>query len=345
VTDKKSDTWMPFYVGDYLRATNRLTAEQHGAYLLLILDQWTNGPLPNNDGVLAQIARMTPAAWRKAKPALIGYFKVKDGQLVQKRVEQERERASTITEKRSQSGKAGAAGKWGEAVGKNGRALRSERMAEARRKGTHTAEEWASLVAFCGGSCVRCGSDERIVKDHITPIYQGGSDAIDNLQPLCGRCNSSKGPDATDLRPSGWQNALRTPDKCLTTAAENASQAPAPSQPPSSKPPKSSLTALRATDCFNEVCIAADWRAANDTQRQNGISIIAGWLALGCTLELILDGIARARKRDPSPTRTLKRFDSTIRGMRRDQLGGELPVTGAEVDALRAGAAKRLATG
>jgi hypothetical protein len=118
---------------------------------------------------------------------------------------------------------------------------------------------------------------------------------------------------------------------------------PEPSPTVNVKSPKPEPT--RATDCFNEVCIAADWRAANDTQRQNGISIIAGWLALGCTLELILDGIARARKRDPSPTRTLKRFDSTIRGMRRDQLGGELPVTSDEVDALRTGVAKKLATG
>jgi hypothetical protein len=81
---------------------------------------------------------------------------------------------------------------------------------------------------------------------------------------------------------------------------------------------------------FEYVCRAADWRAANDTQRQNGISIINGWLALGCTLELILSAIAKARKRDASPTKSLKRFDSTVRGMRLDQLGGGLPVTSAD---------------
>jgi hypothetical protein len=61
---------------------------------------------------------------------------------------------------------------------------------------------------------------------------------------------------------------------------------------------------------------------------------LAGWLALGCTLELILDSIAQARKRDPAPTRSLKRFDSTIRGKRSDQLGGELPVSRSEVSAI-----------
>jgi uncharacterized protein YdaU (DUF1376 family) len=70
-----SDTWMPLYVGDYLSATTRLTTEQHGAYFLLLLDYWKSGPPPNDDAVLAQIARMSPAAWRKAKPALIlGFF-------------------------------------------------------------------------------------------------------------------------------------------------------------------------------------------------------------------------------------------------------------------------------
>lgn len=343
MTEKKSDTWMPFYVGDYLSATSRLTTEQHGAYFLILIDYWKNGPPPNDDVVLAQIARLPVASWRKARPALIAFFDIRDGHLIQKRVEKERAKASGITGERSKAGKAGAAGKWGAAAGKDGRVLRSERLAEARRKGTHTAEEWAALVAFCGGSCVRCGSSERIVKDHITPIYQGGSDAIDNLQPLCGSCNSSKGPDATDLRPDGWQNAFQTPGKCLTNGAGNASLTPAPSQPPSSSKSQTLENGPppRASDCFNEVCLAADWGAQTDTQRQVNLSVVEGWLALGCSLDLILDGIARARKRDPAPTRSLKRFDSTIRGMRRDQIG-ELPVTEGDVRQQIEGLSKRM---
>lgn len=104
-----ADTWMPFYVGDYLSATGRLTTEQHGAYLLILLDYWKNGPPPNDDAVLAPLARMTPAAWRKAKPALIGFFEIADGKLIQKRIEAERERAADNVEKRSKAGKASAA--------------------------------------------------------------------------------------------------------------------------------------------------------------------------------------------------------------------------------------------
>lgn len=74
---------------------------------------------------------------------------------------------------------------------------RRRRLERAREKGTHTGEQWESLCEWAGGCCVRCGDCRYPVeKDHIKPLYQGGSDAIDNLQPLCARCNASKGPES-----------------------------------------------------------------------------------------------------------------------------------------------------
>jgi 5-methylcytosine-specific restriction endonuclease McrA len=71
---------------------------------------------------------------------------------------------------------------------------RRQRLKEARLKGTHTPEQWESLKAEFGFRCVRCGhSDCWLDRDHIIPIYAGGSDAIDNLQPLCVACNCGKG--------------------------------------------------------------------------------------------------------------------------------------------------------
>ena len=76
-------------------------------------------------------------------------------------------------------------------------AIRSERMAAARARGTHTKAEWDALVRRFGGRCVRCGtSSYHVERDHITPVYQGGSDSISNIQPLCARCNCSKGPES-----------------------------------------------------------------------------------------------------------------------------------------------------
>jgi len=75
--------------------------------------------------------------------------------------------------------------------------IRGQRLKEARAKGTHTKEEWEAILTKHSRRCVRCGCrpDPRPCKDHITPIYQGGSDAASNLQPLCRECNTSKGPD------------------------------------------------------------------------------------------------------------------------------------------------------
>jgi len=66
----KVDIWMPLYVADYLSATSRLTTEQHGAYLLLLMDYWKNGAPPNNDAVLAQITKLSPDAWSNARTML-----------------------------------------------------------------------------------------------------------------------------------------------------------------------------------------------------------------------------------------------------------------------------------
>lgn len=78
--------------------------------------------------------------------------------------------------------------------------IRAQRLAEARERGTHTEEEWLAILARFDYRCVRCGRtpDPRPCKDHIVPIYLGGSDAASNLQPLCRECNTSKCPDSFD---------------------------------------------------------------------------------------------------------------------------------------------------
>lgn len=77
------------------------------------------------------------------------------------------------------------------------RELRKERMRAARLKGTHTDGEWRALRNEFKNVCVRCQSAGlRVERDHIVPIYLGGSDSIENIQPLCARCNASKGRES-----------------------------------------------------------------------------------------------------------------------------------------------------
>jgi uncharacterized protein YdaU (DUF1376 family) len=103
---------MPLYIGDYLGDTQRLTTEQHGAYLLLLMDYWRNGPPPADDAVLAQIARLSLPAWRKLKPAIVRFFTERDGHFRHGRVDKELAKASENQERRSAKAKKAADARW-----------------------------------------------------------------------------------------------------------------------------------------------------------------------------------------------------------------------------------------
>lgn len=51
-----------------------------------------------------------------------------------------------------------------------------------------------------GKQCLCCGSTKKIALDHVVSIKNGGENSIDNLQPLCMSCNSSKGYRTIDYR-------------------------------------------------------------------------------------------------------------------------------------------------
>lgn len=60
---------------------------------------------------------------------------------------------------------------------------------------SHTYGEWELLKKQYNYTCPCCGLSEpeiKLTEDHIIPLSKGGSDLIENIQPLCGKCNFKK---------------------------------------------------------------------------------------------------------------------------------------------------------
>lgn len=108
----KADVWMPLFIGDYLADTTRLTTEQHGAYMLLIMDYWRNGPPPDDAATLAQITRLSPDAWSTAQAKLKDMFSIEGGVWRHKRIDEELIAAKENKGRAQAKAKAAADARW-----------------------------------------------------------------------------------------------------------------------------------------------------------------------------------------------------------------------------------------
>jgi hypothetical protein len=97
--------------------------------------------------------------------------------------------------------------------------------------GEYTTEEWEALKNSFE-RCPRCeiawaniepppGRVSVVTADHIVPLSRGGTNYIDNIQPLCFRCNSKKGAKVQRLSLTEIIEASRNA-WCAETAYEPA---------------------------------------------------------------------------------------------------------------------------
>jgi len=104
--------FMQLYVSDYLGATRAFTAEQHGAYMLLLMSMWNaEGSLRNDPKMLARLACCTPSRWAKVGPAVMEKFTLQGDRITHARLGRELKKAQEKSIKRAIVGSLGGAAK------------------------------------------------------------------------------------------------------------------------------------------------------------------------------------------------------------------------------------------
>lgn len=113
-TKREPLPWFAFNIAEYIKDTMRLTTEAHGAYLLLILDYYgTTTPCPDDDFILAAVAKLSPATWKTHRKVLEPFFDIRDGHWFHKRIEREMAEAELKHSSRRAQAVAGGLARWG----------------------------------------------------------------------------------------------------------------------------------------------------------------------------------------------------------------------------------------
>ena len=104
--------FMPLYTSDYLGDTGHLSTEEHGAYLLILMQMWNaGGSLPNEPRKLARVARCTTKKWMGMADTVLAFFEDNGVEITSARLTKERLKVDTKSDLRRSAGAKGGAAK------------------------------------------------------------------------------------------------------------------------------------------------------------------------------------------------------------------------------------------
>lgn len=103
--------FMPLFFGDLLASTQTWEGEERALYIVLLACQWSAGPLPTDPRRIAKMAQYDPDTFAKLWEMVSTKFIQSADGLINARLEQHRDRASEISEKRAAAGAKGGQSK------------------------------------------------------------------------------------------------------------------------------------------------------------------------------------------------------------------------------------------
>lgn len=215
------DIFMPIYIGDYLKDTNRLSAAEHGAYLLLMFDYWQSGCLPDNDRVLSRVACMTESEWHDTKSTVMSYFKLVDGKWSHSRIDRELKCAKEKRKKLSERGKKGASAKWKKNASSNATSITTsteQAMLKQCQSHSHSESYLKATTTAGAGGCSdllrlkipeyrilsECEPLSKITKERYAQIKRSFPDIADIDYEIRMACLKANDPEINIDRPDAW---------------------------------------------------------------------------------------------------------------------------------------------
>lgn len=100
---------LPLFTDAFIADTGHLSAQETGAYLMLMMVAWRSPEcrLPDNDDKLARWARVDRRTWLRIKSTVLEFWTLDDGFWTQKRLSKEREFVSKRAEVARENGQQG----------------------------------------------------------------------------------------------------------------------------------------------------------------------------------------------------------------------------------------------